>query len=79
MENNLKCFFIVYGKHINNNFDNVKSISTRVIPNIGETIIAFDGRLKVNDKVITYKHVENYELDDPNRGGEMVYVFVDKI
>lgn len=74
----LDCIFIVYGKTVNNDFSNIKSLKTKVIPNIGDTIVAFGERLKVIDRYIDYTQVEKYDLDDPGRGGEGCYIFVEK-
>lgn len=75
----LDCIFIVYGKTANHDFSNIKSLNTKVIPNIGDTIVAFGERLKVIDRYIDYTQVEIYDLDDPGRGGEYCYVMVKPI
>ena len=68
--------FIVFGEEVAKDFSNIKSIQTKVIPNIGEEII-FEGILyKVHRKVINYKHVEDYDLKDKDRGKEMICIFV---
>lgn len=70
-------FFIVFGKDINKDFSNIKSIESLIIPNIGETIIYRNEHYKINNKIISYQMVEGYELNQEGRGGEMVWVFVD--
>lgn len=76
----LEHIFIIYGKTANNDFSNIRSVTTKVIPNIGDTICVFGERLKVINRLIDYTQVEKYtELDHPDRGGESVYVFVEKM
>ena len=48
-----------------------------IIPNIGETIIYGKEHYKINNKIISYKQVQDYELNQEGRGGEMIWVFVD--
>lgn len=71
-----KCITLVFGNFINKDFSNVKSIDTKIIPNIGEEINTKEGVLKVKRKVIDYKNVEDYDLDSLERGGEFIYIFV---
>lgn len=76
----LDCIFLVYGTSVNSDFSNIKSLKTKVIPNINDTIVAFGKRLKVIDRYIDYTQVEKYnDLDDSGRGGECVYLFVKPI
>ncbi len=71
-----KCIFIVFGDEVDVNFSNVKSIDTKVVPNIGEEINIKKGLFEVRRKVISYKNVEEHDLSSPERGGELIYIFV---
>jgi hypothetical protein len=44
---NLNCIFIVFGKQINKEFDNLKTINTKVIPNVGDILVLNDGKFLV--------------------------------
>lgn len=35
----VNCIFVVFGNTLAEDFSNMKSISTRIIPNIGDTIV----------------------------------------
>ena len=70
-------FFIVFGKDVNKDFSNIKAIESLIIPNIGETIIYGNNHYKINNKIISYNEVQDYELNQEGRGGEMIWVFVD--
>ena len=72
----VKCIFIVFGDKIKKDFSNVKSIDTKVVPNIGEEISLKSGWYKVKRKLINYIQVEEYDLDSSERGGESIYIFV---
>lgn len=74
-----KGFFIVFGKLANSDFSNMKFIETKVIPNIGEKISLKQGTFEVIDKLINLKNVEDYELDNPDRGGEMIFIFTKQV
>lgn len=72
--------FIVFGTKVNNKRDNVTAIKTLVVPNIGEQLYFDKKHYRVIDKVISYQQVFNYtELDNPDRGGEMITLFVKEI
>lgn len=71
-----KCIMLVFGNEIAKDFSNVKSIDTKIIPNVGEEIVIAKGLFKVKRKIINYKNVEEYELDHPHRGGELIYIFI---
>ena len=71
-----KCIFIVFGKSIEEDFSNVSTIDTKIIPNVGEEIVLKSGWYKVKRKLINYINVQGYELDDKGRGGELIYIFV---
>ena len=70
------CIFIVFGKEVNNNLSNVKSIATKVVPNIGETITMQRELYRVIDKNINYSSVEDYDIDEEGRGKETIWIFV---
>lgn len=71
-------FFLVFGENIDNEFSNTTFITTTLIPNIGEMIIVKNKKLKVIKKFISYINIEDYdELDDPDRGGEIIYIFTE--
>jgi len=71
------CIFIVFGAIINKDFSNVKSIATKVVPNIGESILFEKISYKVTDKNINYTSVEDFDdIDDPDRGKETIWIFV---
>ena len=72
----VKHIFLVFGDKIKEDFSNVKSIDTTIVPNIGEELVLKSGWYKVRRKSINYMHVEDYELDSTERGGEMIYIFV---
>ena len=69
-------FYIVFGSSINPNVDNVKVVNSLVIPNIGETIIYDKKVYLVTAKTITYQHVFKYDLNNSDRGKEMIFIFV---
>ena len=71
-----KCIFIVFGGKIEKDFSNVKSIDTKVVPNIGDEIALKSGWYKVKRKLINYTQVEEYDLDSSERGGESIYIFI---
>lgn len=73
-------YFLVLGNSVNKDYSNIKVIKTTVIPNVGD-IIAFKNKVvrKVTGKMINYTQVEDYnELDDPDRGCEMIHIFTEK-
>lgn len=71
-----KCITLVFGNEIDKDFSNVKTIDTKIVPNVGEEIMIKQGLFKVKRKIINYKNVEDYDLDSSERGGEMIYIFV---
>lgn len=71
-----KHIMVIFGDTINKDFSNVKTIDTKIIPNVGEEIVLKSGLYKVKRKLINYLNVEEYELDSPERGGEAIYIFV---
>ncbi len=71
-----KFIMLVFGNEIDNDFSNVKSIDTKIVPNVGEEIAINKGLFKVKRKVINYKNVEDYDLDSSERGGEKIYIFI---
>lgn len=73
---NTKCIMLVFGNEIDKDLSNVKSIYTMIVPNLGEEIIISQGLFKVKRKVIHYKNVEDYDLDSPERGEEVIYIFI---
>lgn len=70
------CIFIVFGTNIKKDFSNVKTIDTKVVPNIGEEIYFDKNWHKVRRKLINYSQVENHDIDSPDRGKEMIYIFI---
>lgn len=71
------CIFIVIGDQVNEYFSNVKSITTKVVPNIGESIVFGKRTYRVRDKKISYTSVEDFDdIDDINRGKEVIWIFV---
>lgn len=70
------CIFIVEGNYLKEDLSNMKVISTKVVPNIGERIVFRGETRKVVDKVINYSQVESYDLKDLDRGKEMIYIFI---
>lgn len=76
---NIDCFFMIKGSSINDDYSNISTIKTTLIPNEGSWIQLKEGIFKVRKIVYNYMQVENYdELNDPDRGGELIYVFVDE-
>lgn len=67
-------FFVIFGDKPNEDFSNVRVINSLIIPQIGNTIRCFNKVLRVVDVFIDYKNVDKYEKDDPDRGGEYVYI-----
>ena len=53
-------------------------INSTIIPNIGDKILIKNAYVKVIDKIISYKMVEDYELNSEGRGGEMIWLIVKK-
>lgn len=72
----VKYIFVVFGDKIEKDFSNVKTINTKVIPSLGDEIRLVSGLYQVKRKLIDYYGVEGYELDNPDRGGERIYIFV---
>ena len=71
------CIFIVFGRVVNKDFSNVKSIITKVVPNIGESIIFEKILYRVTDKNINYTSVEDFDdINDVDRGKETIWIFV---
>jgi len=70
-------FFVVFGDKPNEDFSNVRVINSLIIPQIGNTIRCFDKVLRVVGVLIDYKNVDEYEKDDPKRGGETVYILTE--
>jgi len=75
----LDSIFLVYGDKIDEKWSNVKSLDTKVVPNIGETLMMTAGSYRVIDKVIDYRQVSGYDGSSPDRGGELVYIFIRKL
>lgn len=71
-----KCIFIVFGNEVNKDFTNIKTINTKVVPNVGDEISLKNGWFRVKRKLINYTQVEDFELDSLERGGESIYIFV---
>jgi hypothetical protein len=72
--------FLVFGRLIEKDFSNVKSLTTKTIPNIGEVIRLKKGTFRVVEKLVDYRQVEDYnELEDVDRGGELVYLFLNEL
>lgn len=71
-----KNIFVVFGEEIDKEFSNIKTIDTKVVPNIGEQIAISRTAYKVVNKLIDYSSVEDYELKDVDRGRERIYIFV---
>lgn len=72
--------FIVFGNNVNSDFSNVKSLTTRIIPNKDEKFVFDRKKYLVIDKIIDYTQVEHYNnIDDPERGQEIIYIFVERI
>lgn len=72
----LNCIFIVFGTKIDKDLSNVRSINTTIIPIVGDCIFAFGKSREVIGRMIDYRNVEDYRLDDEGRGGEYVYIYV---
>ena len=70
------CIFIVLGNTLKEDFSNVVTIDTKIIPNVGEEIYFQKTSSVVKRKVINYAQVEDYDLDNPNRGKEVIYIFI---
>lgn len=70
------CIFIVDGNYIKEDFSNVTTIDTKVVPNIGEKIYFRRETRRVVDKIINYSQVEDYDLKDSGRGKETIYIFI---
>jgi hypothetical protein len=71
--------FVVTGKRLNKDFDNLHALDSLVIPNIGDTIVFRNVHNKVVDKIISYSQVENYDIEDTDRGSELIYIFVEPV
>ncbi len=71
-----KCIMLVFGNEIDKDFSNITSIDTKIIPNVGEEISIKKGLFKVKRKVINYRNVEDYDFDNSERGGELIYIFI---
>jgi hypothetical protein len=69
--------FIVFGNKANSDLSNIKSLSTKVIPQVGDNIYFDKKHLTVTGRMINYSQVEDYDLGDPDRGSEMIYIFVE--
>lgn len=67
---------LVFGKEIKEDFSNVRVLKTKQIPNIGECLTIKTGVFKVIGKMIDYRQVENYDIDEDGRGGELIYIYV---
>lgn len=71
------CIFLVFGNEVKKDFSNVKSITTKVVPNIGESIIIFKEQYTVVSKNINYSSVEDYDnLNDADRGKETIWIYL---
>jgi hypothetical protein len=71
------CIFIVFGQFVERDFSNVKSVVTKVVPNIGERIFFEGYKYKVHDKLINYTSVEDFDdMEDSRRGKEVIWIFV---
>lgn len=70
------CIFLVFGQEVDKDLSNLKTINTKVVPNVGEEIIFRGGLYKVKRKVINYSQVENHAIDSDERGKEMIYIFI---
>lgn len=69
--------FLVFGTKLNNDLDNVQVLNSIIIPNTDDTISFDSKRWKVIGKHISYSNVQEYEyFDDPDRGAELIYIFV---
>lgn len=68
--------FIIFGEKPKSDFSNVTSISTKIIPSVGEEISLSKGLFKVKRKVIDYGSVEEYDLEQEGRGAERVWIYV---
>lgn len=73
--------FIVFGKSLEIDLSNIKSIKTKVIPNIGEEIVYDRKPYIVRRKTINYTHVQGYDFDEysEGRGKEEIFIMVDPI
>ena len=71
-----KCIFLVKGEVVLKDYSNVSTINTKIIPNIGESIVTKEGMHIVNNKVVDYRQVEGYTLEDEGRGQELIYIFI---
>jgi hypothetical protein len=69
--------FIVFGNKANSDFSNIRSLATKVIPQVGDKIYFDKKHLKVTGRMINYSQVEDYDLGDADRGSEMIYIFVE--
>ena len=68
-------FFICFNQF---SIENSIVINSTIIPNIGDKILIKNAYVKVIDKIISYKMVEDYELNSEGRGGEMIWLIVKK-
>jgi hypothetical protein len=68
-------FFICFNQF---SIENSIVINSTIIPNIGDKILIKNAYVKVIDKIISYKMVEDYELNCEGRGGEMIWLIVKK-
>ena len=75
----LTCIFLVFGNQINNDFSNVKAIDTKVIPNKDDFLALKEGVYLVTGRYINYKNVEDYTETSPDRGGELIYIYLERV
>ena len=66
----------VFGNTTLNDHSNVKAVNTKLIPNVGDEVFLNKKIYTVTGKLINYSQIENYDLNDPDRGGEIIYVFL---
>lgn len=78
MSMKVSSIFVIFDDVIAEDFSNMQTINTRVIPNIGDTIRVRSNNYLVTNRVIVYSHVEGYELNDPDRGSEVIFIYVKK-
>lgn len=78
MSMKVSCIFVIFGNTVDEDLSNMKTINTRVIPNIGDTIVVKNDRYLVHNRLIYYSNVEGYELNDPDRGSEVIFIYVNK-
>lgn len=73
----MNVIFIVFGNKANSDLSNIRSLATKVIPQVGDKIYFDKKHLKVTGRMIDYSQVEDYDLDNPHRGSEIIYIFVE--